>query len=285
MGQQTAELAEMVRDTLRSGGVDSVSLEASLIVAGAAGKSSRHALALAEKVGRFIMGSAERTGEGGLCHFMGKKQLWVDTLFMCCPFLKEWTKSTGNTRYQDEAIHQLKIHIKHLQDSESGLFVHMWDEASRERTTDLWGRGNGWAAMSLVEVLKDMNPDSPDYPFLLMTFEKFLSGILKHQDKKSGLWHTILDDPETYLESSASAMFLYALLLNRKHNIVDTPCDPAIQKAMDGLVRLVQDNSVFSGVSEGTDPSDKSEYASRKSGSYTWGTGAFLLAACEYISD
>jgi len=136
-----------------------------------------------------------------------------------------------------------------------------------------------------VEVLKDMSPGSADYPFLLMTFEKFLIDILKHQDKKSGLWHTILDDPETYIESSVSAMFLYALLVNRKYNLVDTLCDPAIQLTWDGLARLVQENGVFSGVSEGTDPSDKNEYTARNVGTYTWGTGAFLLAACENSRD
>ncbi|MHC4483965.1 MAG: glycoside hydrolase family 88 protein [Planctomycetota bacterium] len=237
-------------------------------------------LSLSEEINQFMLDEAERTRDGGLSHFNGKPQLWVDTLAMCCPVFSYLTGATNRPKLQQEAVRQLEIFAKHLQDPETGLFYHMWDETSGERTPSFWGRGNGWVVMSYTEVLKHEKP-----AHLVKAFKKQLTSIVRLQDAKSGLWHTVLDAPDSYLETSASAMFLYGLSQCRNFNIMELSFTDPILKAWCGLSGQVDAEGRVVDVSAGTGPSGKSGYLARKVGTYTWGTGAFLLAACAYAES
>jgi unsaturated rhamnogalacturonyl hydrolase len=237
-------------------------------------------LELAEEINEFMMKKAERTADGGLSHFNGKPQLWVDTLDMCCPVLSNLARVAKRPALQKEAIRQLEIFAKHLQDSKTGLFYHMWDEKSAEHTPSFWARGNGWVVMSYTEVLKNEKAGSRRAAGLIAPFKKQLAGIVPLQNKESGLWHTVLDQPDTYQEGSASSMFLYGMAECRNLRLLDVPYVETMHKAWNGLARTIQPNGRVGGVSAGTGPSGKSGYIARKVGTYTWGTGAFLLAAC-----
>jgi len=242
----------------------------------------KHCIELAEQVGKFITTRAERTKDGGLSHFNGKPQLWVDTLDMCCPVLSNLARIKKIPELQEEAIRQLEVFAKHLQDPKTGLFYHMWDEKSSERTSEYWARGNGWVVMSYTEVLKNEQPDSPNRKRLTQPFAKQLAGIVPLQDAKTGLWHTVLDKPGTYLEGSASSMFLYGMAESRNLKLLDIPYEDTMRKAWAGLAKTINPHGVVGGVSAGTGPSGKAGYVARKVGTYTWGTGAFLLAASAY---
>lgn len=239
-------------------------------------------LELAEEISRFMLEKAERTRDGGLSHFNGQPQLWVDTLDMCCPVLSHSARITGRPELQREAVRQLEVFAKHLQDPHTGLFYHVWVEEGDERTTEYWGRGNGWVVMSYTEVLKNEPADSPERARLAEAFGEQLAAIIPLQDEKTGLWRTVLDQPDTYLEASATAMFLYGMAECRNLNLLDVPYTDSMRKAWKGLAACVDAGGRVVGVSEGTGPSDKSQYVARKVGTYTWGTGAFLLAACAY---
>jgi unsaturated rhamnogalacturonyl hydrolase len=237
-------------------------------------------LELAQQICDFMMNDAERTADGGLSHFNGKPQLWVDTLDMCCPVFSNLGRLTDRPELQEEAIRQLEIFAKHLQDPATGLFYHMWDEKSGKHTPEFWARGNGWVVMSYVEVLKNEKPDSPNRRRLIEPFSKQLAGIAPHQDKDAGLWHTVLDAPDTYLEGSASSMFLYGMAESRGRKLMEVPYGDAMQRAWAGLAKTIEPNGRVGGVSAGTGPSGKEGYVGRKVGTFTWGTGALLLAAC-----
>ena len=242
-------------------------------------------LSLSEEINQFILSEAERTRDGGLSHFNGKPQLWVDTLAMCCPVFSYLAGITNRPILQQETVSQLEIFAKHLQDPETGLFYHMWDETSGERTPSFWGRGNGWVVMSYAEVLKHEKPDSASRARIVKAFKKQLTSIVHLQDAKSGLWHTVLDAPDSYLETSASAMFLYGMAQCRNLNLMEVSCTDTIRKAWAGLAGQVDAEGRIIGVSAGTVPSGKSGYVARKVGTYPWGTGAFLLAACAYAES
>lgn len=239
----------------------------------------RRYLELADEINQFMLHEAERTQDGGLSHYNGKPQLWVDTLDMCCPVLSHSARIMDRPELQEEAVRQLEIFARHLQDPETGLFYHMWDEKSATRTDEPWGRGNGWVVMSYTEVLKHEPAESAARNRLAEALARQLAGLVPLQDEKTGLWHTVLDDPETYLEASASAMFLYGMTECRNLKLIDVPYADTIRKAWVGLAAQVDAEGRVAGVSEGTGPSGKSHYAKRKVGTYTWGTGAFLLAA------
>lgn len=237
-------------------------------------------LALARQIADFIMNEAERTADGGLSHFNGKPQLWVDTLDMCCPVLSNLARLTNRPELQEEAIRQLEIFARHLQDPETGLFYHMWDEKSGKHTPEFWARGNGWVVMSYTEVLKNEAADSTSRRRLIEPFSRQLAGIAPLQDEESGLWRTVLDAPETYLEGSASSMFLYGMAESRGCQLLDVPYVATMRQAWKGLAKTVEPNGRVGGVSAGTGPSGQKGYAGRQVGTYTWGTGALLLAAC-----
>ncbi len=116
-------------------------------------------LELAQQISDFMISGAERTADGGLSHFNGKPQLWVDTLDMCCPVFSNLARLTDRPELQEEAIRQLEIFAHHLQDPKTGLFYHMWDEKTGKHTPEFWARGNGWVVMSYAEVLKNEKPD------------------------------------------------------------------------------------------------------------------------------
>ncbi len=239
-------------------------------------------LDLVNRINDFMLHKAERTKDGGLSHFNGKPQLWVDTLDMCCPVLSHAARVTNQLKLQQEAIRQLEIFAKHLRDPATGLFYHMWDQQTGKHTPEFWARGNGWVCMSYTEVLMNEKPDSPARTRLTEPFAKLLAAVAGLQDKTTGLWHTVLDAPDTYREASATAMFLYAMSQCRNRSLIEIPYHNTMARAWAGLARTVDSKGRVTQVSAGTGPSDKAGYIAVKRGTYTWGTGAFLLAAVAY---
>ncbi len=248
---------------------------------------SRH-MDMANQIRDFMLNKAERTKDGGLSHWSGKPALWVDTLDMCCPVLSNLARIQNRPELQEEAIRQLEIFARHLQDPKTGLFYHVWDERSDKRTPCFWGRGNGWVVMSYTEVLKNEKPGSPNRKRLVVPFEKQLAGIVPLQDSKTGLWRTVIEAPDTYVEGSASSMFLYGMAECSNLKLVPVlagkkvPYADAMRRAWAGLAATVDAKGRVGGVSAGTSPSGKKGYAARTVGTFTWGTGAFLLAACAW---
>ncbi len=234
---------------------------------------------LAEQVVDFLLHRAERTREGGLSHFNGKPQLWVDTLAMVCPVLAHGARLRARPQWQEEAERQWEIFAARLADPHTGLWVHLWDEATNQKTTALWARGNGWVVLSGIEMLRNEAADSPRARRLRERLGPFLRELARWQDPASGLWHTVLDAPETHLETSASALFLYGLIEAPRLRVSTGVSEEVLHRAWAGLARQVDAEGRVGGVSAGTIPGDKARYAARPLGSYPWGTGAFLLAA------
>ena len=236
-------------------------------------------LALADEVVDFMLHRATRTSDGGLDHFAGKPELWVDTLDMCCPVLVTKARLSHRPELQAEARHQLEIFARHLQDPATGLFYHQWSETTGRRTTNFWARGNGWVVLASLETLKNELPESAGAKPLRERLGKQLASIVRLQDPASGLWHTVLDAPDTYLETSASAMFLYGMVEGRRHKLIEPPSQACLEAAWRGLARQVDGTGQVVGISGGTGPSSREAYARIRTGSYNYGTGAFLMAA------
>lgn len=237
------------------------------------------ALRMAQQVADFIIDKATRTNDGGLGHWGGNRQLWVDTLYMVCPTGMRLSDATGRPEYRHEALRQLEIYRRHTLDGKTGLYWHMYDEPSNERKGVLWARGNGWVAMSYVETIAHLNPAGPERRRLAGELRGLLDALLKMQDRQARLWHTVLDRPDTYLETSASAMILSSLAHAHRLGIY-TPKDPkVIAETWAALATRIDDQGRVIDVSAGTMPDKLEAYATKIKGTYTWGTGAFLIAA------
>ncbi len=236
-------------------------------------------LAMCREIAHFIMTRATRTRDGGLGHWEGNHQLWVDTLYMVCPLFSHMTRVTGDPALVGEAARQLSIYARCTQDSRTGLFWHMYDDAKEQSVGAFWGRGNGWVAMSYVEVLQNLDRRSPEFDRMLGQFRHQLDGLLGVQDRQAHLWHTVVDRPETYLETSASAMILFSLTQAERLNLYKVDDNQTIPRTWSALAGRVDTDGRVVDVSGGTMPDRIEAYASKIRGTYTWGTGAFLLAA------
>jgi len=234
---------------------------------------------LADEVGDFIQFVATRAPDGGLGHWRGNRQLWIDTLYMAAPVLASIGRLERRADRLGEALAQMRIFARRLRDPRTGLYRHMFDEEAGSGTEAFWARGNGWAAMAHIEVLRRLEPGTAGWRELRDGLRDLLAAVCAVQDRETGLWHTVLDRPETYLETSASAMFLYVLVEGERLGALERTHGEIIRRAWTGLAARVDGADRVVGTSAGTMPGTLEKYAAVPVGEYPWGTGAFLLAA------
>ncbi len=164
--------------------------------------------------------SATRTDDGGIAHHRGEIELWVDSLYMICPFLTRYGSVAGEKAAHDEAIRQIRIQRRYLQDSVTGLFRHEWRETPNTYPeSSFWSRGNGWAAVAILLTLEHLPETHPGRDELVETFRTLMAAVAECQDD-SGFWHNLLDDDTTPLETSGTLMFAFALDLGRQRGLL-----------------------------------------------------------------
>ena len=168
------------------------------------------------------------TREGGYWHKQRYPyQMWMDGLYMAEPFALRYALEWGDEAAREEALDHVALQFllaaRALRDPATGLYYHGWDETRQMlwadsltgRSANFWGRAMGWYAMALVDVLDDFPESHPDHGALVHLFQDYAEAVVNVQDPVSGVWYQILDQPTregNYLESSASSMFVYALL-------------------------------------------------------------------------
>lgn len=213
-------------------------------------------LELCEEWSTWIMKEMLRTGDGALQHMItgdpNDGQILIDTLFMTCLFLAKAGEVLGKPEYVEEAKRQFLIHIKYLYDKSSGLFYHGWDfNKSHNYGAVRWGRGNSWYTCGLVDFLDMVEVEPGLKQYLLDTFQAQVAALAKYQDR-SGLWHTIIDDETSYLETSASAAFGYGILKGIRLGYLDAAYTHVGMKAVEGVISQISSEGVVQGVSYGT---------------------------------
>ena len=168
-----------------------------------------------------------------------------------------------------------------LQDERSGLCHHAYDSGRDTLSGVFWGRGQGWALLGLVDTLCALPTDASGRPELVQRLERLADALARHQDS-TGHWHTVVDDADSYLESSVVAFFVAAILTAVEHELL--PADrylPSAVRAWDAVRAMVDENGVLQGVSAET-PTTLSPSAYRRvplGGPFPWGQGPLSLAA------
>lgn len=186
-----------------------------------------------------------RTAEGGFWHKkVYTQQMWLDGIYMACPFLAQFAVEFDDPSAMDEVIHQITLIDSHTRDPRTNLSYHGWDSVKAQqwadpetgRSPNFWGRALGWYTMALVDVLDFLPQPDPILPLL----QKTAAAVVSVQDAKSGVWYQVLDQgdrPGNYLESSASCMFTYALAKGiRKGYLAADQYGPVIRKAYAGII-------------------------------------------------
>lgn len=197
-----------------------------------------------------------RTKEGGLQHItsddVNEQQLWDDTLYMTCLFLYQAGDALGREDMKQEAEYQFLLHIKYLHSPKTGLWYHGYCFQGRHHFGQAyWGRGNSWFTACAVD-FAEWIPDGPVRRLILNTWQEQCKALLSVQDPESGLWHTLLDQPDSYLETSASAAIAYGLLKGSRLGLLDEDCRAAGEKALQGVIAQVAEDGTVQGVSYGT---------------------------------
>ncbi len=231
------------------------------------------------RIYEFITHKALRNGEGILLHNVDLPNIYIDTVYYAAVVLSKIGPTLG-LPWQDEAVKQIVLHLDRLQDGDKPFFIHCEENHGGNRSEGSWARGNGWVMMTLAEILPLLAKNSPRAKDLLAIFQGLSSSLAEYQTK-AGLWRTILDDPASCEEVSASAMFLFAYLRGLRIGPISRIGQIAAQRAMKGLVKNVDATGRVLGVSEGTWPGTVEYYKSLATGEWWWGTGAFLLAMSE----
>jgi unsaturated rhamnogalacturonyl hydrolase len=210
--------------------------------------------------------------------------LWTDDFYMGISFLAQMGRLTGERKYWDDAVRQVTQGSALLFDESKCLYDHGWSE-----NTDgydprfFWGRANGWAALAMTELLAELPADYPGRDRVLHYYRQHLRGVVEQQDG-TGLWHNVLDRHQTYLETSASAMFVYALARGVNEGWLSPIYGPAAITGWNGLVTRVLPDGRVSGICEGTTyANDHTYYAYRGASAETIFVGPMLYAGAEVI--
>jgi rhamnogalacturonyl hydrolase YesR len=139
-----------------------------------------------------------------------KNTLWLDDMYMGIPTLALMGKLTGNKKYFDDAVNQVKLYSRRMFIKEKGLYMHGWVESMETHPEFKWARANGWALMAKVELLDVLPEDHPGRNFVLQQLKAHVKGLASYQSA-TGFWHQLLDREDSYLETSATAIYSYCI--------------------------------------------------------------------------
>jgi unsaturated rhamnogalacturonyl hydrolase len=213
------------------------------------------------------------------------ESVWADDMYMCIPFLAQMGKYSGNKMYWDDAVRQVIQLSGYLFAEEKGLFDHGWNTYGGAYDPRFyWGRANGWASMAMAELLDVLPENYPGRDNVLHIFRTHIRALAEIQDG-TGFWHNMLDKTDTYLETSATAMFVYSIAKGINEGWISHIYGPVAQTGWNAISSRINRIGQIEGVCEGTTyANDNTYYYHRgKSTAATLGTGAVLLAGAEMI--
>lgn len=176
--------------------------------------------------------------------------VWIDDLYMSCPFLVRWYQHTRDRKYLDDAARQIINMARRLQDTD-GVWWHGYYENNHEHSPIKWGRGNGWAMVATVEVLSAMPDNHPDRAALLDILRRHIEGV-KRLQASDGMWRQVLDHPELWEETSCTAMFTYSIARAVNRGWIDPSNMAVARHGFEGLCRHVTPEGIVKGTCQGT---------------------------------
>lgn len=183
---------------------------------------------------------------------------WIDDMYMLTILELEAHRATGDAKYMDRAALEMVAYLDKLQQA-NGLFYHAPD------VPFFWGRGDGWVAAGMAEMLRDLPANHPQRARIMKGYTAMMAALLKYQGK-DGMWRQLIDHDEAWPESSSSAMFTFAMITGVKNGWLDANAyGPAARRAWIAVVGYVDQNNDVTSVCEGTNKqNDLNYYLQRK---------------------
>ena len=205
---------------------------------------------------------------------------WIDDMYMLTILQLEAFRATGDRKYLDRGAHEMVSYLDKLQQP-NGLFYHAPD------VKYFWGRGDGWVAAGMAEMLRSLPENHPDRARILKGYRLMMSALLKYQGK-DGMWRELIDKDDAWPESSSSAMFTFAMISGVKHGWLEPAVyGPAARKGWIAVVGYIDQNHDVTQVCEGTGKKDDLAYyyaRKRRTGDFH-GQAPVLWAASALLRD
>lgn len=235
-----------------------------------------------------------RTSDGGFWHTnQAKGRLWADGAFMMVPFLIEYGETfPDGGASREEAVRQLLVYARHLQDPATGLLHHAYDEAGRapwlepgtRHAQEFWCRAVGWYGMALVHALDGVG-NHPRRADLLAVLKKLAAALERYQDPRTGRWFQVMDKgslPANWTETSCSSMHAYVLARAAAGRHLPPRYADVAARGYQGVLEMIsldrEGRVDLAGISAGTSVGSLRFYLARpRRANDPHGLGAFLL--------
>jgi rhamnogalacturonyl hydrolase YesR len=183
----------------------------------------------------------EPTPEG----LTSETRFWIDDAYMITAVQVQAYRATGDAKYIDRLALEMAAYLDKLQQP-NGLFYHALD------TPFYWGRGNGWVAVGMAELLRSLPKDHPRRARILEGYRKMMKSLLEFQGQ-DGMWRQLIDHPEAWPETSGTGMFTFAMITGVKNGWLDAKTyGPAARKAWLALIGYIDQHADVTSVCAGT---------------------------------
>ena len=183
----------------------------------------------------------------------GETRYWIDDMYMITILQLQAYRAIGNKIYLDRAALEMVAYLDKLQ-KPNGLFYH------GPEFPFFWGRGNGWVAGGMPELLSELPKNHPQRARIMEGYTKMMASLLKYQDA-DGVWHQLIDHPESYQESSCTAMFTFAMITGVKKGwLPDKAYAQAARKGWIGVNKFIDQQGLVDKVCVGTGQTNSLEF-------------------------
>ena len=170
---------------------------------------------------------------------------WIDDMYMITALQLQAWRVTGETKYLERTADSMVAYLKKLQQP-NGLFFHAPD------IPFYWGRGDGWVAVGMADLLRELPPEHRHHKFVLAAYRKMMAALLSHQ-AANGMWRQLIDVPSSWEETSSTAMFTYAFVTGVKNGwLAEDTYGPAARKAWIAVVGYLTPEGLLREVCVGT---------------------------------
>lgn len=234
----------------------------------------------------YIMTGQQRLSDGTFARNRPQKNtLWLDDLYMSVPALAQMGKLTGEVKYFDDAVKQVLQFSERMFNKDINLYMHGWVEDMKPHPEFHWARANGWALMAMTELLDVLPSDHPGYKKVLNQLQLLVKGLGSCQSDK-GLWHQLLDKNDSYLETSATAIFTFCIARAINKGWIDAKAyGPMCLLGWNAVATKVNDKGQVGGTCVGTGMAfDPAFYYYRPTNVFAaHGYGPVLLAGAEIL--
>lgn len=180
-------------------------------------------------------------------------RMWIDDMYMITSLQTQAFRATGDQTYLERAALEMVVYLDTLQQA-NGLFYHAPD------VPFFWGRGNGWVAAGMTELLRELPAAHPKRGRILEGYRKMMATLLNEQDS-NGMWHQLVDKPDSWPETSCTGMFTFAMVTGVKNGWLDQKIyGPAARKGWLGLITYINGDGDVREVCEGTSKKNDLRY-------------------------